>query len=110
MGPSRRTGREAGRIPSDGSGAFDHWMTRIAELDDAAVDELLHGDTPAGSEDLAPVAQLATAVRRSAAAPGPEMSPALRSQIQQRPPVPPRYAGLARRRLQAAVAAVMLAV
>jgi hypothetical protein len=85
-------------------------MTRFAELDDAAVDDLLRGDTPAGCEDLAPVAQLATVVRQRATALTPAMGTALRAQIQQRPAVPPRHVGVPRRRLQVAAAAVSFAI
>jgi hypothetical protein len=98
------------RIPGDDVIDFDQWMTRFAELDEAAVEDLLRGDTPVGCDDLAPVAQLTTAVRQRATAVSPTMGPALRAQIQQpRPVVPPRHVG-SRRRLQAAVAAVTLAV
>jgi hypothetical protein len=100
-----------GRIPAGAADAFDEWMARFAELDDAAVDDLLRGETPTGHDDLAPVAELAAAVRARATAHGPEIGPALRSQIQERPHVPPRFAATARRRLRlvtAAAAALMI--
>ncbi len=103
--------RDWGRIPASAADAFDEWMARFAELDDAAVDDLLRGETPTGHDDLAPVAELAAAVRVRATAHGPEIGPALRSQIQERPHVPPRFAATARRRLRlvtAAAAALMI--
>ena len=80
-------------------------MARFAELDDDTVDDLLRGNTPEGYEDLAPVAALAVAVRARATAHGPEISPALRAQLLERPHVPPRYVGVARRRLRLGAAA-----
>jgi hypothetical protein len=103
--------RDEGRIPARTADAFDEWMARFAELDDAAVDDLLRGETPIGHDDLAPIAEIAAAVRQRATARGPEIGPALRSQIQARPHVPPRYAATARRRLRlvtAAAAALMI--
>lgn len=86
-------------------------MARFGELDDAAVEALFQGRTPAGHEDLGPLAELAVAVRDQALASSPEIGPALRGQIEQRPRVPPRYAGVTRRRLGlagAAAAALMM--
>jgi hypothetical protein len=111
MASDDQMARHEGRIPASAADAFDEWMARFAELDDAAVDDLLHGETPLGHDDLAPVAELAAAVRQRATARGPEMGPALRSQIQARPHVPPRFAATARRRLRlvtAAAAALMI--
>jgi hypothetical protein len=98
------TGRLS-RIPEATDDAFDQWMTRIAELDDVAVDALLRGDTPDGCGDLAPVAELTAAVRRRVTAESPAMSSALRAQIRQQPHVAPRFVGAPRRRLQLAAAA-----
>ena len=98
-------GEGGGRIPEGRPDAFDEWMARFAELDDDAVDDLLRGNTPEGYEDLAPVAALAVAVRARATAHGPEISPALRAQLLERPHVPPAYVGVARRRLRLGAAA-----
>ena len=98
-------GEGGGRIPEGRPDAFDEWMARFAELDDDTVDDLLRGNTPEGYEDLAPVAELAVAVRARATAHGPEISPALRAQLLERPHVPPRYVGVARRRLRLGAAA-----
>ena len=105
MAPDAPLGEGAGRIPEGRPDAFDDWMARFAELDDATVDDLLRGNTPEGYEDLAPVAELAVAVRARATAHDPEISPALRAQLLERPPVPPRYVGVARRRLRLGAAA-----
>ena len=102
---TRRLG-EGGAVSRRGArDAFDEWMARFAELDDDTVDDLLRGNTPEGYEDLAPVAELAVAVRARATAHGPEISPALRAQLLERPHVPPRYVGVARRRLRLGAAA-----
>lgn len=85
-------------------------MARFGELEDAEIDQLLRGDTPMGHDDLAPVAELAATVRTSAASRAPVMGTALRAQIQQRPHVPARYAGTARRRLGMAAAAAALMI
>ena len=98
-------GEEGGRIPEGRPDAFHEWMARFAELDDDTVDDLLRGNTPEGYEDLAPVAELAVAVRARATAHGPEISPALRAQLLERPHVPPRYVGVARRRMRLGAAA-----
>lgn len=111
MASDDRMAQDEGRIPASDADAFDEWMARFAQLDDAAVDDLLHGEIPVGHDDLAPVAELAAAVRQRATAHGPEIGPALRSQIQARPHVPPRFAATARRRLRlvtAAAAALMI--
>jgi hypothetical protein len=110
MAPDGRPSRDLGRIPDDRADAFDEWMTRIAELDDAAVEGLLRGDTPEGCGDLAPVAGVTAALRHEATAHRPAMGPALRVQIAERPHVPPRYAGAPRRRLQLAVAAAAVLI
>ncbi|MEQ1787472.1 MAG: hypothetical protein ABL966_10490, partial [Acidimicrobiales bacterium] len=98
-------GSDEGRIPADGADDGDGWMARFAELDDRSVDLLLGGSTPAGLDDLAPVAEFAAAVRARAADGRPEMSAALRAQIQAGPPVAPRHVGAVRRRLVLAGAA-----
>lgn len=91
--------------------ALTEWMARFSELDDAAVGQLLRGDTPAGCEDLAPVAELVLTLRERATADGPQIGASLRAQMQQRPRVAPRYVGVARRRLQlAAVAAALVLI
>ena len=55
------------RIPA--RGAFDDlpWMTAISSLTDEEVDELLAGQAPDGHRELAPLADVATALRERAA-------------------------------------------
>jgi hypothetical protein len=85
-------------------------MARYTELEDDVVDQLLRGTTPTGREDLAPVAELAASIRDRACAHAPVIGPTLRRQLHQAPPVPPRYAGVARRRLRLAAASLAAAV
>ncbi len=68
----------------------------FSTLDEDVVDALLAGD-PTSDTDLAPISELAAALRRSRAAePAPTMSPALRAQLSPRPvsvPLVARRAG-----------------
>lgn len=64
------------------------WMAKLSTLDDHEVEALFAG-TPLGDRDLAPVAEVARALRRLAdREPIPQMSEALRAQIASPPIVP----------------------
>ena len=62
---------KAGAVSRRDADAFDQWMARFAELDDAAVDELLRGPPPRGTRTSRPSPTLAVAVRGAATAPRP---------------------------------------
>ncbi len=100
-----------GRIP-EGSGGDDvEWMARFTELPDHEVDALLGGSVPEGLGDLAPVAEVAAALRqRAQLEEAPPMSAALRAQLDGATVVPIDRARLVRRPLlgAAAAAAVVL--
>lgn len=103
---------EMGRIPTGSGGDDGKWMARFTEIPDAEVDALLQGVVPDDGDDLAPIAELAAALRhRVAEEPVPPMNPALRAQISGGNVVPLDRARLVRRPLigAAAAAAVVLA-
>jgi hypothetical protein len=69
------------RTPGQSGHDDTKWMAVFSALDDHEVDALLAGSTPADA-DLAPVAEVAQALRRRAAAePVPPMSDSLRAQL-----------------------------
>lgn len=75
-----RSGHSA-HTPHTGGDDDLWWMSTFSALDDRDIDSLLSGDAPADGE-LAPIADLARALRSSAAAePVPTMGPALQAQL-----------------------------
>jgi hypothetical protein len=98
-------------IPQGASGDDAQWMARFTSLPDHDVDALLEGEVPVGLDDLAPVAEVAGALRRRAAQEvAPPMGEALRAQLAAGNVVPLDGARLVRRPLigAAAAAAVVL--
>lgn len=78
----RRVAAGVDRISTSAEDVDSAWMARLSALSDLEVDSLLCGTVPPDSEDLAPIADMALALRRHVLLDDvPEMSDELRRQL-----------------------------